>query len=105
MKETKELSLVCKVLNGYAFKSNDYVECGYRVIRITNVQKGIVVDNDPKFISDAIADKANNFKLKVGDILISLTGNVGRVGKIEKCHLPAVLNQRVGLIRPRSDSF
>lgn len=96
------LSSLCDVENGYAFKSNDYVSSGYRVIRITNVQKGLVVDDDPKFIPDAIADKASSLKLKLGDILISLTGNVGRVGRIQACHLPAVLNQRVGLIRPTS---
>lgn len=101
----ENLSALCDVKNGYAFKSSDYVDSGYRVIRITNVQKGVVVDDDPKFISRSIADKASTFKLKFGDILISLTGNVGRVGRVQECHLPAVLNQRVGLIRPRSEEL
>ncbi|WP_222101917.1 restriction endonuclease subunit S [Methylomonas koyamae] len=101
----EELSRLCKISNGFAFKSDDYVGFGYRVMRITNVQKGAVLDNDPKFVSDEIADRANNFKLKAGDILISLTGNVGRVGRIQPEHLPAVLNQRVGLIRPVSDEI
>ena len=35
-----------------------------------------------------------------GDILISLTGNVGRVGILNDSFLPAALNQRVGCIRP-----
>ena len=98
----KKLSSICNVKNGFAFKSNYYANSGYRVIRITNVQKGRVVDSDPKFVSESIADKTNDFKLRFGDILISLTGNVGRVGRIQACHLPAVLNQRVGLIRPKS---
>jgi type I restriction enzyme S subunit len=101
----EKLSSLCKVSNGFAFKSDDYVEYGYRVMRITNVQKGIIVDNDPKFVSQEIADKANNFKLRAGDILISLTGNVGRVGRVPSQHLPAVLNQRVGLIRPVSEEI
>jgi type I restriction enzyme S subunit len=100
---SETLSNICDVKNGYAFKSSDYLEFGYRVIRITNVQKGIVVDNNPKFISEEIANKLPLYKLMVGDILVSLTGNVGRVGIIEEKHLPAVLNQRVGLIRPISD--
>ncbi|MBQ0755231.1 MAG: restriction endonuclease subunit S [Gammaproteobacteria bacterium] len=99
------LSSLCDVKNGYAFKSNDYVSSGYRVIRITNVQKGFVVDDDPKFIPNAIANKTSNFKLKLGDMLISLTGNVGRIGRIQASHLPAVLNQRVGLIRPTSEDI
>lgn len=97
-----KLSHLCKVSNGFAFKSDDYVSHGYRVMRITNVQKGLVLDSDPKFVSDEIAHKASNFKLNVDDILISLTGNVGRVGKVQAEHLPAILNQRVGLIRPIS---
>ncbi len=101
----EKLSTLCDVKNGYAFKSSDYVDSGYRVIRITNVQKGVIVDDDPKFISITLADKARNFKLELGDILISLTGNVGRVGRIQECHLPAVLNQRVGLIRPQSEEL
>ncbi|WP_114972783.1 restriction endonuclease subunit S [Rhodoferax ferrireducens] len=101
----EKLSSLCKVSNGFAFKSDDYVSHGYRVMRITNVQKGLVVDNAPKFIPQEIADKANGFKLGTGDILISLTGNVGRVGVIQPQHLPAVLNQRVGLIRPSSEEI
>ena len=104
MKKEK-LSNLCKVSNGFAFKSDDYVGHGYRVMRITNVQKGFVVDNDPKFIPQEIADKVNGFKLGAGDILISLTGNVGRVGRVQPQHLPAVLNQRVGLIRPSSEEI
>jgi type I restriction enzyme S subunit len=98
----EKLSSLCKVSNGFAFRSSDYVAHGYRVMRITNVQKGHIVDNDPKFISQEIADELSSFKLRVGDILISLTGNVGRVGVIQLQHLPAVLNQRVGMIRPSS---
>lgn len=97
-----KLASLCDVINGYAFKSSDYVPTGHRVVRITNVQKGLVVDNDPKFVPEEIANKANNFKLNLGDILISLTGNVGRVGRIKAKYLPAVLNQRVGCIRPKS---
>lgn len=98
----EKLSSLCKISNGFAFRSNDYVNNGYRVMRITNVQKGFIADNDPKFIPNEIADKADNFKLSAGDILVSLTGNVGRVGRVLSQHLPAVLNQRVGLIRPIS---
>ena len=39
----------CEVLNGYAFKSEKYIESGIRVIRISNVQKGYIEDNTPAF--------------------------------------------------------
>ena len=93
------LSDVARVKNGFAFKSEDYVDKGLRVIRIKNVQKGEVIDDDPKFIDLERAKEFTDFVLNSGDILISLTGNVGRVGKLKREHEPAVLNQRVAHIQ------
>jgi type I restriction enzyme, S subunit len=86
-----------EIQNGYAFKSTDYTETGYFVIRIGNVQDGEITLANPKFIK--LADKKlERFILNEGDILISLTGNIGRVGIIQEGQLPAVLNQRVARI-------
>lgn len=91
------------LLNGFAFKSKEYTSKGDFVIRIGNVQDGYVVLNNPAYISaDTLG--AEKFQLESGDILMSLTGNVGRVGIIKEAHLPAVLNQRVAKITPKSAS-
>jgi len=92
----KRLGEVCDIQNGYAFSSKDYANNGLRVIRIGNVQNGNIVDKRPKFVPDAFAKRVSDFVLQESDILISLTGDVGRVGRISKELLPAVLNQRVG---------
>ena len=84
--------------NGFAFKSEEYVSEGLRVIRIKNVQRGHVVDDDPKFMATKRADEFSDYLLKAGDILMSLTGNVGRVGRLERAREPALLNQRVAQI-------
>lgn len=34
----------CNILNGYAFQSKKYIDEGYRVIRISDVQSGYVSD-------------------------------------------------------------
>jgi len=94
-----ELGEVADILNGYAFKSEKYTNKGIRVIRITNVQKGEIVDDDPKFYSTDSTKEIENFLLAKNDLLISLTGNVGRVGLLQSDLLPAGLNQRVGCIR------
>ena len=94
-----KLGEICNILNGYAFKSKEYVEDGIRIIRITNVQKGIIQDTDPKYYKIDKIETLKNYMLKENDLLISLTGNVGRVGQISKELLPAGLNQRVGCIR------
>ena len=41
----KKLGELVQVLNGYAFKSSLYENQGIRVLRITNVQKGNIVDD------------------------------------------------------------
>jgi type I restriction enzyme M protein len=94
-----ELRSIAKIVNGYSFKSEKYAEEGIRVIRITNVQKGIIVDDNPKFYPQDLEPKIKDCMLKEKDLLVSLTGNVGRVGLIKKELLPAGLNQRVGCIR------
>lgn len=95
------LSELVEILNGYAFKSKNYSSNGTRIIRITNVQKGKIIDDNPKFYPEDIED-IGRYKLTEGDLLISLTGNVGRVGIIEADLLPASLNQRVACLRLKS---
>lgn len=100
----KKLGEVCDILNGYAFKSSNYVEQGIRVIRITNVQKGYVVDDNPKYYPLSSIDEIRKYELKEGDLLMSLTGNVGRVGILDSSLLPAALNQRVACLRLKRDA-
>lgn len=95
--EQIKLGDICNTQNGYAFKSSQYSEDGHFVIRIGNVQAGYIDLNNPRYINIS-EEKQKKFILSDGDILISLTGNVGRVGIIKNDHLPAVLNQRVARI-------
>ena len=103
MNEKVKLGDICNILNGYAFKSKKYVDKVIRVIRITNVQKGTIEDVDPKYYDISEIDNFKNYMLKENDLLISLTGNVGRVGLMIKEFLPAGLNQRVGCLRIKDD--
>ncbi|MBQ6235849.1 MAG: restriction endonuclease subunit S, partial [Clostridia bacterium] len=91
---------VCDILNGYAFKSEEYSDSGFRIIRISNVQKGYVEDTTPVFYPED-NPIVNKYELFENDLLLSLTGNVGRVALLEKEFLPAALNQRVACLRPK----
>ena len=102
--KTVKLGDVCNILNGYAFKSDSYVEEGIRVIRIANVQKGYIEDNNPVFYP-LDSKGLERYMLKEQDLLMSLTGNVGRVALIEREMLPAALNQRVACLRLKSDTI
>ena len=101
----KKLGELVQVLNGYAFKSSLYENQGIRVLRITNVQKGNIVDDDPKYYPLSLTDEIRNYLLKESDLLMSLTGNVGRVGLLTKEMLPAALNQRVACLRILSNGL
>ena len=93
---------IAVILNGYAFKSDKYCSDGIRIIRITNVQDGFIEDNGPKFYPYSTENGLQKYMLRENDLLISLTGNVGRVGILNDSFLPAALNQRVGCIRPKN---
>jgi restriction endonuclease S subunit len=89
--------------NGYAFKSKEYRKSGHYLIRIKNVQQGYIERNDECYVDIPKEKKFENFLLRNGDIVISLTGNVGRVARIKDEHLPAALNQRVATITPKNN--
>ena len=95
----KKINEICDILNGYAFKSKYYVDSGIRVIRIANVQDGYISDENPCFYPNSSIDDIEKYILKENDLLISLTGNVGRVALLNKEYLPAALNQRVACLR------
>ena len=94
----------CEVLNGYAFKSEKYTSSGIRVIRIANVQKGYIEDDSPVFYQTDDVD-LNKYMLRENDLLVSLTGNVGRTALLTKDMLPAALNQRVACLRLKTNKI
>ena len=98
-----QISDFCKIRNGYSFKSNLYSKSGIRVIRISDVQKGSISDNDIVFYPLNLKNEFENYLLTEKDILVSLTGNVGRVAMLKISNLPAALNQRVAAISTNSN--
>ena len=92
-----KLGNVIELLSGFAFKSSEYRQSGHFLMRIANVQDGFISLEKPKFVS--LNSKTSRFELFAGDILTSLTGNVGRVAVVTKDHLPAALNQRIARIK------
>ena len=87
----------CNVKSGYAFKSDWWTTEGYKVIKIANiVNNSIDLDSCDCVIAEH-ANKANNFFVQSGDILIAMTGaTTGKIGMVPLCNEPIVVNQRVG---------
>lgn len=99
----RSLGEVCEIKNGYAFQSKKYVDHGIRVVRISDVQKGEMSNKDLKFYPLDSANELKRYMLYSGDLVMSLTGNAGRVAMLSDADVPAALNQRVACIRVKDE--
>ena len=94
------LSDIINILSGFAFSSELYVEKGkYPLYTIKNVQDDGIVTSVDNYINNLPSNLPDYCLLKSGDILTSLTGNVGRVGVVYENN--ALLNQRVAKLSPK----
>jgi len=93
------LSDIATLKNGYAFQSGMYNALGkWKILTISNVSgERYINDKDCNCIIKLPNDIQDHQVLKEGDILISLTGNVGRVSLCKDGDY--LLNQRVGLLQ------
>lgn len=97
--EVKRLGDVAQLKNGYAFQSSTYTGLGrYKVVTIANVQDGYMTVAECNKIAQLPPDIQSHQCLCRNDILISMTGNVGRVCRVNDDN--CLLNQRVGKLLP-----
>ena len=101
--ETKKIKDLVEIQSGFAFKSSTFSDVGkYKLITIKAVQDGYLDITNADEI-DFIADKVPSYCILVkNDILLSLTGNVGRCCLVDRTNL--LLNQRVAKLKPIEDS-
>ena len=104
---------IAKVKNGFAFKGKDFISSGVPVIKIKNVKPGKILLNDLSYVSREVADNARKYKINIGDILITMSGNridgspdswVGKVAMFRE-EGEYLLNQRVGIIEINSNKI
>lgn len=88
---------LCKLNNGYAFKSTQYKEAGIPILRISNINNfGIDFENAVYSVEMKELEK---FEVKKGDLLIAMSGaTTGKTG-IYNLDNKSYLNQRVGNLR------
>ena len=99
------LGLVAEITTGFPFKSEDFNDSGeYLVITNGNIQ------NELTFVDASIGNRINirnstglsQFILRIGDILVTMDGSVGRTAKVNEKN--QILAQRVGRLAAKSDS-
>jgi type I restriction enzyme S subunit len=89
------------ILSGFAFSSSDFSQDGkYKLVTIKNVQDRHF-DSETKDKLTKLPEKMPDYcKLDSGDVLLSLTGNVGRICLVNGEDY--LLNQRVAKLRAKN---
>lgn len=102
--EKKEINEFISILSGYAFKSSSFVEDGdYKIVTIKNVQDGFFDGKNLSHIREIPNKMPKHCFLTTGDLLLSLTGNIGRVCMVIGNNY--LLNQRVAKIESVFPAF
>ena len=102
--QKKKLGDLIELQSGYAFKSSTFESDGkYKIVTIKNVKDGSF-DGDNVSLIKVIPEKMpSHCSLLSGDILLSLTGNVGRVCMMIGDNY--LLNQRVAKLKTNYPTF
>ena len=89
---------ILRIRNGFAFKSNQYQEQGIPLIRQTDISESVVNISDAKLVDPLLLTKHSGFVVKKGDLLIGMSGSLGKISKYLNDE-PALQNQRTGLLQ------
>ena len=100
--DVKEINIDIDLLTGYPFPSNQYSSNGIKLLRGSNIKRG-VTDWSEEITQywEKITPELRFYILSVGDIVIAMDGSlVGRsFARLSRKDLPALLLQRVARIR------
>jgi type I restriction enzyme S subunit len=101
--EEKAFTEICDLMHGHQFLSSDFVNDsdGIKVVKIGNVQDGVFNIDDCDKISKKRLQLFSKYLLKDGDVLMSLTGNIGRVIVVSNTKELLLQNYRVGKFIPK----
>lgn len=98
--EVQRLGDAVKVQGGYAFDSKKFLSTGkYQIVKMSNLYSGkLDLDRSTSFL-DNLSNQEMDYLLQHGDILITLTGTVGKKDYGYTCLIDSetnlLLNQRV----------
>ena len=96
--EKKPVKTIIELQSGYAFKSSAFMDDGiYKIVTIKNVKDGAFDGENVSKIASIPEKMPKHCILENGDILLSLTGNVGRVCIVNGKNY--LLNQRVAKLK------
>ena len=87
----------CTVKSGFAFKSAWWVDKGIKVIKISSINQDYLNIHECSFVSADKQEKAKDFAVTFGDLLIAMTGaTIGKFAMVPYTSETLLVNQRVG---------
>src|SRR5690554_2896048 len=95
-----KLSEVAELKHGYQFRKTDFVDKGIPVIKIGNVEGQNLNMQNITYVDVGRREEFKKFLIKNGDLLMSLTGNIGRVVEVKNLTKDLLQNYRVGNFHP-----
>ena len=98
-----KLNEICEVYSGYALKAFNDAEDGLPVVKIGNIlMDGTLNLEECQYTTDSVNEK---YYSQRGDIYIALSGaTTGKIGIMDAGE-KYVINQRVGIVRQKSDDI
>ena len=79
-----------------------YAESGDLFLRIQNVRWDELLLDDIAFVKAPISAEATRTKVKAGDVLLSITADLGRTAVVPEGISTAYINQHLAILRPKS---
>ena len=96
-KQNAVIKDICEVQSGFAFKSEWWQKEGIPVIKINNIHNNTIYRDECDCVSEDKAKIAHRSIARKGDIVMALTGNIGKTSIVpDEGYL---VNQRVGLFK------
>ena len=91
--ERKKIGDVVSFTNGYAFKSEEFIDSGVPIVKITNIKNNVLTFNKAEYSKKN--EKLNSYIVKNGDFVIALSGATLGVIGMNLTDKEWYLNQRV----------
>ncbi|MBX2986244.1 MAG: restriction endonuclease subunit S [Bacteroidia bacterium] len=96
--EISSIGKYAQVKSGFAFKSEWWQPEGIPVIKIGSISNNTIDKDSLDYVSIDKVDKAKNYVVREGDIVIAMTGaTIGKVGLVPQLGQTILVNQRVGM--------
>jgi type I restriction enzyme S subunit len=104
--EVKRIKNLGKIINGFAFNSNEFKDEGVRVMKIANIQTMRIDWSDESFVDEKYFRLYPQFQITRNDLVFALTRPIISTGikaTIVECDEKILLNQRNTVLKPSKD--